>query len=69
MRKGAALPAAAGVLSDDVTAAAVYCMEPAVIHVAVCMGQLGAVAAGAAEPQPVFKVIRQAKMCVANGAK
>jgi hypothetical protein len=68
MQVGASLPAAAGVLPDGVTAAAVYCMEPAVIHIVERMGQLGAVAAGAAQPPHVFKVIRKAKVCVANRA-
>jgi hypothetical protein len=68
MQMGASLPAAAGALAPGITAAAVYCMEPAVYHVAERMGQLqGAAESGAGQLQP-FRVIRKAKMCVAQPA-
>ncbi|KAF6260094.1 hypothetical protein COO60DRAFT_1686258 [Scenedesmus sp. NREL 46B-D3] len=68
MQIGASLPAAAGVLPTGIAAAAVYCMEPAVIHVAERMGQLVTQVPCAACAQP-FKIIRKARMCVAQSAK
>ncbi|KAF6260096.1 hypothetical protein COO60DRAFT_1686261 [Scenedesmus sp. NREL 46B-D3] len=64
---GASLPAAAGVLPTGIAAAAVYCLEPAVIHVAERMGQL-VTQVPDARMQP-FRVIRKAKVCVAQPAK
>lgn len=70
MQLGGVLPTAAGVLPNGVTAAAVFCLEPAVIHVAERMEQLQLAAQHpiAARAQP-FKVIRKAKMCVAQPAR
>ncbi|KAF6254620.1 hypothetical protein COO60DRAFT_1664464 [Scenedesmus sp. NREL 46B-D3] len=67
MQVGAALRAAAEALPTGIAAAAVYCMEPAVIHVAERMGQL-VTQVPDARMQP-FRVIRKAKVCVAQPAK
>ncbi|WIA42860.1 hypothetical protein OEZ86_008785 [Tetradesmus obliquus] len=70
MQLGGVLPTAAGVLPSGVTAAAVFCMEPAVIHVAERMKQLQLAAQkpDGCRTQP-FRVIRKAKMWVAQPTK